>query len=159
MKSSGTPTAEANHARKLPPKESPGPDHTPLVQADFPWEGQDGLQRGLDWPCRRRRRRSHRFRRAWFSAWLNRNTEKAKWQRDKLYEVYREALRYSRYPPRNDHAEKEVWLNLLLMYFPDKNSKEYRAFADKVKRGEDVRDDILAMGSKDRRLQEGSLEA
>jgi hypothetical protein len=94
---------------------------------------------------------------SWFTAWLNRNTERAKWQREKLHEAYREALRFAGDPPNRDYASRDLWLNMLRMYHPQKGTSAFAAFVEKVKAGAVTKEDVIEMGSGDQRLQEGGL--
>jgi gas vesicle protein len=81
------------------------------------------------------------------------------WLRDKLHESYREALRYAQNPPNQNWAERDLWLNMLMVYYPHKESAEYAQFIDRKERGAVTNADIVLLASVDARLQQGQLRS
>ena len=72
------------------------------------------------------------------------------WLRDKVHEIYVNCMVYV---GSQDYREREKWLNLLLVYYPEPNESGFSQFLDKKNKGGVTLADIVEIASKDRRLQ------
>jgi hypothetical protein len=72
------------------------------------------------------------------------------WVREKLHEIYVNCIAYIR---TQSYAERDKWLNLLLVYHPERTSDDFSKFVEKKTKGALDIADIIELAQKDQRIQ------
>jgi len=75
------------------------------------------------------------------------------WLREKLHEIYINCIFFV---GGQNYTERAKWINLLLIYYPNRLEPEFATFFDKFNRGALSVDDVVALASRDPRIQGNS---
>ncbi|STQ91664.1 hypothetical protein [Iodobacter fluviatilis] len=78
------------------------------------------------------------------------------WLREKLHEIYVNCIYFV---GTSKYEERNKWINLLLIYHPERSQPTFSEFLDKHTKGALAIDDIIALAARDSRIQGVSYQA
>lgn len=90
----------------------------------------------------------------WLSFIHQRRLAREDWLRNRLHDVYAEAIRHT---AGTNYAERDQSISLVILYFPPTQPKELASFLEKARTGAVRRHDILEIAARDTRLRGDGL--